>query len=130
MLLCDHAEVVQGKLYIMGGGWSRITPDTPSHIGIALHLQLSHDEAKNEHTFRLVLLNEEKEAVEIEGDTVVIDGKFGTKLRPEASDADLHYVPFALNINILIPSGRFSWVFEVDGEEVTSMSFAAAPPPA
>lgn len=29
VLLCDHAAVVEGKLYVMGGGWNRITRYVP-----------------------------------------------------------------------------------------------------
>ncbi len=35
LLLCDAAQVADGKLYVLGGGWSLIGPDpTPSAVAI------------------------------------------------------------------------------------------------
>ena len=36
MLLCDAAQAVEGKLYILGGGWNTIGPD-PAPTAIAMY---------------------------------------------------------------------------------------------
>jgi len=58
MLLADAAEAMNGKLYILGGGWSITGPQaTPS--AIAIKIDVPWDLANTPHTLRLDLLNED-----------------------------------------------------------------------
>jgi hypothetical protein len=54
-MLADAAQVVAGKLYVLGGGWSRIVPGGPfavyGKIDVPWHLR------KEEHTLRLELVD-------------------------------------------------------------------------
>src|SRR5213594_576499 len=56
MLLADSAQAVNGKLYILGGGWSIIGPD-PAATAIAIKIDVPWDLANRSHTFRLALLD-------------------------------------------------------------------------
>ena len=43
LILADEAEVVNGKLYMIGGGWNRLTAQSlpwPQHMAIALAIQV------------------------------------------------------------------------------------------
>src|SRR6185295_11764518 len=52
MLLADFAQVSDGKLTVVGGGWSLTGPEmTP--FGIALLVQVPWDQANRRHTLRL-----------------------------------------------------------------------------
>lgn len=42
LLLCDHAAVADGKLYIHGAGWTQINP-APSSFGIAVIVGIPWD---------------------------------------------------------------------------------------
>ena len=56
MMLCDSAQVAEGKLYILGGGWSVTGPDaTPS--AIAIKLDVDWHEADRPHHWELYLEN-------------------------------------------------------------------------
>jgi hypothetical protein len=64
MMLADAAHAVGGKLYILGGGWSIIGPD-PMPIAIALTIAVPWNEANTTHQLRLVLVDEDGQAVQI-----------------------------------------------------------------
>jgi hypothetical protein len=62
MLLADSAQAVNGKLYILGGGWSIIGPD-PAATAIAIKIDVPWDLANRSHTFRLALLDADEQPV-------------------------------------------------------------------
>jgi|SRR5680860_1054747 len=63
MLLADHAEAVNGKLYILGGGWS-VTGPRPVPFAIALKIDVPWDRANDPHRLRLELLDGDGRPVE------------------------------------------------------------------
>ena len=48
MLLCDAAQVSDGKLFILGGGWSMTGPD-PVPSAVALKIDVDWHEAGRSH---------------------------------------------------------------------------------
>ena len=54
MLLCDAAQVADGKLYVLGGGWSMTGPD-PVPSAIALKIDVDWHEAELAHHWELFL---------------------------------------------------------------------------
>jgi hypothetical protein len=62
MLLCDHADVANGKLYINGGGWT-ITGPAPRPAAIALDIKVPWDEREDKHEFVLDLLDTDGQPV-------------------------------------------------------------------
>src|SRR4051812_16597967 len=80
MLLADAAQAVEGKLYILGGGWS-VTGPEPTPSAVALYLQVPWDETNIRHEFHLDLVDSDGEPVEVETQAgerqpVVISGGF------------------------------------------------------
>ena len=59
MLLADAAQEVNGKLYVLGGGWSVTGPDVPP-MALAVKLDVPWTEANQAHTFELVLVDTEQ----------------------------------------------------------------------
>jgi hypothetical protein len=55
ILLCDNAQAVNGKLYIMGGSWNMTGPD-PVTMGVAIQILVPWDESNRRHEFRLQML--------------------------------------------------------------------------
>ena len=54
MMLCDAAQVADGKLYVLGGGWSLTGPD-PMPSAIALKIDVGWHEAESAHHWELFL---------------------------------------------------------------------------
>src|SRR5213078_2286630 len=56
LLLADAAQAVEGKLYVLGGGWS-VTGPQPVPMAIALKIDVPWDQANTRHSWRLELLD-------------------------------------------------------------------------
>ena len=66
LLVADRAEVVNGKLYLMGGSWDRITPPQFPHrmmLGIALGVRIPFTFTDEQHTVNVELRHEDKRIV-------------------------------------------------------------------
>ena len=57
LILADAAEVIGNKLYVMGGGWDRLTVHTEfpvaQHLAVAVSIALNPDELGQTHEFVL-----------------------------------------------------------------------------
>ena len=61
LLVADRAEVVNGKLYLMGGSWDRIGPPSFPHrmiLGIALGVRIPFAHTDDQHTVAIELHHE------------------------------------------------------------------------
>ena len=66
MLLADNAQAVNGKLYILGGGWD-LTGPGPVLMAIALKVEVPWIEANRPHKLGLALFTEDEQPVKIPG---------------------------------------------------------------
>ena len=118
MLLCDAAEAVGGKLYILGGGWSMASPAS-TRSAIAIYIQVPWDQTNYSHHFRLELLDADAQPVLTpEGQPVFVEGNFEVG-RPAGLKPGVPIdVPLALNVGQmqLPPDNRFEWRLTLDGE--------------
>ena len=62
MLLADYVQVSDGKLTVVGGGWSLTGPE-PTPFGIAILVHVPWDQANRRHTLRLELVDADGRAV-------------------------------------------------------------------
>lgn len=121
MMLCDHAVVADGKLYINGGGWS-VKGTAPSPSAIALKIDVPWDRTNKRIPLALRLVGADGEPV----DQISPDGKQRVEIHaefevgrppgmPEGTPLD---VPLAINIPPLqLDAGkRYSWELEIDGK--------------
>jgi hypothetical protein len=121
MLLCDAAESVGSKLYILGGGWSIIrTPNTPINMALAVKLSVPWDQANRPIPVKATLYDEDRHDVIKIGDNelpVEAEGTIETGRPPGLRAGTSLDVPFTLPFpNIALDSGGYDWVLEVDGE--------------
>jgi hypothetical protein len=120
MLLCDSAQVADGKLYILGGGWSLVGPD-PMPSAVAMKIDVDWTETGRPHHWELFLVDEDGHPVMIETPAgpqpMEVRGDFEVPRPenvPEGAPVDV-----ALAVNFgplpLPPGGRFTWKLTVDG---------------
>ena len=81
MLLCDHAVVADGKLYINGGGWS-IRPALPVPMYLALKFDVPWDQAGQPMTLDLRLVDEDGHPVVQPGPQGPQEGVFAAPAYP------------------------------------------------
>lgn len=118
MLLCDHAQAADGKLNVIGGGWS-LTGPGPAPFGIAILFQVPWDQANERHEFRLELLDADGQPVHLPNhdDPVFVEGSFETGRPPGMRPGTPTDFPFAMNSGPipLEPGGRYEWRLSVNG---------------
>jgi len=121
ILLADAVQAVEGKLYILGGGWSVAGPGaTP--MAIAVKIEVPWSQTNTRHVWQLDLLDADGAPVPVPG---VPDGPRPLLLRgdfevgrppglPPGTPIDL---PLAINLGPLQlpPACRYLWRFSVDG---------------
>jgi hypothetical protein len=135
MILCDAAQVADGKLYVLGGGWS-ITGPEPAPSGIAMKLDVAWSEADMPHHWELFLMDQDGQPLTVETPVgrqpVEVRGEFQvgrSSAVPEGSPIDV-----ALAVNFgplpLQPGNRYTWRLAIDGEseENWAVSFTTRPP--
>lgn len=134
MLLADSAQVVGGKLYLLGGGWSTIGPD-PTPFAIAMLLEVPWNEANQRFQFKLELLSEDAQPVLMptpEGERpLVLDGAFEVG-RPAGARVGMPLnVPIAINLPHLPlqPDRVYVWRLSIDGrtDEDWRLTFTTRP---
>lgn len=127
MMLCDHAVVAEGKLYIHGGGWDQISARGPS-TSVALLVQVPWDEMNRKQIISLRLVDEDGAFVtqQATGDAPVgIDAELevgrSTGLRPGSSAG----IPLAFTFPPLTldPDRGYQWRVECDGEPIGAARF-------
>ena len=115
LLLADHAAVVQGKLYLSGGGWDRVSPAEFPHqmmIGIAAGIRVPYTETDNAHSvgIRLESGSNAEALVEIQGELEVG--------RPPGSRGMDVLIPMAFNLPVTFSEpGDLVLIASVDGRE-------------
>jgi hypothetical protein len=126
MLLADFAQVSDGKLTVVGGGWS-ITGPEPVPFGIGILVHVPWDLANTRHTLRLELLDADGRPVEVavEGsdqeqpvvffDDVPFEVGRPPGIKPGTS------LEFVVAVNSgplpLEPGARYEWRLSIDGRQ-------------
>ena len=127
-MLCDHAEVADGKLFVNGGGWDQIPPHG-GPTGLAMLVHVPWDETNERRTIRGVLIDQDGNPVHQytpEGQNTV-GFELGFEVgRPVGVPAGTEVsIPFALNFPpmALVARQGYTWLFTLDDEELGRTSF-------
>jgi hypothetical protein len=129
LLLADYAVVSDGKLTIVGGGWSQTGPE-PAPFGIGLLIQVPWDQANALHTFSVELLDADGEPVVLETDEegeqpVAFGGDFEVGRPPGLKPGTPLDFPVAMNSTPLpLEPGRYEWRLMIDGESRSDWTLA------
>jgi len=134
MMLADFVQAVQGKLYVLGGGWS-VTGPGAVQMGIAVKIEVPWDQANIQHTFRLTLVDTDEQAVLVPGaeQPVQVEGQFEVGRPPGLKPGTP--LDFALAVNVpplpLQPDSRYVWRLLIDGksDEDWYVGFTTRPGP-
>jgi uncharacterized protein DUF6941 len=123
-LIADSAQVADGKLYVLGGGWERLTvqqvPVTRT-VEIATRIIVAWTETNRPLTFELQLVTEDGEALLNPAATPSVTVGRPVHLREGSDQA----VPLVLKVNgvALKQAGRYVFTLSYDGEVVARTAF-------
>ena len=120
MILADYAVVSDGKLTIVGGGWSQTGPE-PSAFGIGLLIQVPWDQANTRHVFSVELLDADGAEVVLQTEEdeqpVAFGGEFEVGRPPGLKPGTPLDFPVAVNSTPLpLEAGRYEWRLTIDGK--------------
>ena len=137
VLLADSAAVADGKLYILGGGWTQTGP-APVPSAIAIKIEVPWDQANRRHKLKLALLDSDGNPVMApptdDGPPqplAVFEAEFEVGRPPGMLPGTPIDAPLAMSIPPLpLPPGqRYSWNLEINGrsEDDWYLSFSTRP---
>ncbi len=136
MLLADSAQVADGKLYILGGGWSVTGPD-PVPSAVAVKVSVDAHEFDANHHWELFLEDADGRLVQFE----TPEGMQAIEVRGDFSASEPVGVPLGTPVDVpiavnfgpipLAPGQRFTWRMVIDGENLpgATASFTTRPLP-
>ena len=135
LIVADSAQAVGGKLYMLGGGWSRYQARSfpvQMAVGIALGLTVPWDQTNQKRSVELSIVDEDGEVVLPPVTTQVEVGR-PPGLKPGSSQR----VVIAATVGLRLPKpGRYEVVGKVEGQELERIYFdavqvgpPASPPP-
>lgn len=125
LMLCDSAQVYDGKLSMLGAGWSWIRSGTPYAVAAIVDVPWDKTNSKLNGTFLLV--NEDGHSVAPDGTNplrVEVEFEVGRPagMKPGSSQRIPIFIQvIPMDLSYAQP-GRYSWRLEIDGE-VESVNF-------
>jgi hypothetical protein len=131
MLLCDYAQAVGGKLYIVGGGWSILTKIQPrANMSLAVKLAVPWSRANERIHIEAALMTDQGEEVMQEGDqTVSAEGDLELGRPPGLRPGTPLDATFVLNFEGLeLDVGGYVWELRLGGEKAARIPFQVIQP--
>ncbi|MFL6162240.1 MAG: DUF6941 family protein [Jatrophihabitantaceae bacterium] len=132
MMIADYAEAVNGKLYMMGAGWSDAlaSPDGLVDCYVAVTFAFTPDEVRSKHTLEIRLVDSEDGQVKINGREVMHGGTFVVGPVSEATKATAVVSNLAAQFKGLpLGSGAYAFVLTVDDVELQRAEFGVSRQP-
>ena len=134
LILADSAQVVGNKLYLMGGGWDRLTVNqefpVEQRVGIALAIKVPWNRTNERHEFEIEIASEDADII------AKVGGNFEVGRPPGIPPGQDQRIQLAVEANLKFAKpGTFVIVAKLDGKEGQRvpfhvMSVAGAPIPA
>jgi len=124
LLVADRAEAVNGKLYLLGGAWDRITlPQFPgqANFDVALGVMVGYTETNERHEFGLTLEDDDNQVV-----LGPVSGQLELGRPPGLKPAQAQRFIVAVRGPFPLPAaGCYHWVLALDGRQVGRTTFWA-----
>lgn len=135
LMLCDWAEAINGKLFIQGGGWTRIAPHAPNaplNFALAMIVRVPYTRTNQKLSIDLTLLTEDGAPYAPpapggnSGPPVQFTMTFEVGRPPGMKAGEGTNLPFAAKLNGLnLTPGGYKLQASMDGDELASLSFTA-----
>jgi hypothetical protein len=134
--LADSADVINNKIYALGGGWNtifaRVFPVIHRRLTLAATVHVPFTDTNTAHKFEIRLMTQDgvDHPIGLRADeegrpvpVTAMGGEFTLGRPPQLVDGDEQIACFAFTIDGMRfeGPGMFSWVITIDGEEATRL---------
>lgn len=125
-ILCDFAQVAEGKLYVMGGAWTRIAANSPAPMTLAVIVHVPWDQANQPIKMEVALRDEEGGYVLVEGNRIGGEGEFEVGRPPGMKQGEQLSFPMVFTLgSVSLDPGGYVWQCEVSNEIIARCPFRA-----
>jgi hypothetical protein len=127
LILADAAQVVGAKLYLLGGGWDRLTVNRPfpvdQRLGIAVSMLVGWNETNRKHDFEVEIVSEDP-STEVPKSLVKVGGQCEIGRPPGIQAGQDQRFQIAVEMNLKIESpGTKTVITRIEGEEKRRIHF-------
>lgn len=119
LMLCDAAQISDGKLYILGGGWEQTSPGVPS--ALAIRIGVPWESSNDKHHFDVHLYDADGKSVMFPNpqggvSPLMLSGDFETGRPPGVAKGSTLWASVAIVIGPLPlePGARYVWQLSVN----------------
>ena len=100
-LIADYAEIVSGKLYVMGGGWDHtFAPDVPANVRFAAAVGVRVGWEETNRSIPVQVTVEDDDSREL----VRVDGAVQVGRAPDLPPGTSQLTQFAINLALPLPA--------------------------
>ncbi len=127
MLLCDAAQEVGGKLYVLGAGWTGLTqPDAPASMALAVILHFEWTETNQRHQVEIELQTDDGVPWETtEGQPLRVTTSVEVGRPPGVKPGTELNAPLASSFHgISLPAGGYVWVLRLGTQVLARCPFS------
>lgn len=133
LILADSAQVVGNKLYLLGGGWDRLTVNTgfplDQRCALAMSIRVPWNETNQKHTFEVEVASEDPTS-EAPKSLIKAGGQFEVGRPPGIPQGQDQRIQVAVDMNLRIDSeGTKVVVARIEGQEMQRTHFNVVPGP-
>ncbi len=131
ILMADSAEVLGGKLYMLGGGWDRMPASASKDskdsrvFALAFSILVPWHQANEKHTMKIEIIDEDGKRTIFK-----VEGEFEVGRPAGAVRGQLLRVPIAVKyMGTIEQPGTYAVIGSLDGEESCRTQFHVQLPP-
>ena len=130
LILADLAQVIGGKLHMMGGGWDRLNVQKFPHIqsfSVATSISVPWAHTNEKHNIKITMVDEDGQQ-----ELFKIEGEFEVGRAPGIKPGSYQRLMMAFTVNSLkfTEPKVYSIISFVDGQEMRRLEFNVVPNPA
>jgi hypothetical protein len=131
LILADAAQVVGNKLYLLGGGWDRLSPSKgfpfEQRCAIALAIKVPWNETNQKHEFEIEVCSEDQATEELKS-IAKINGQFEVGRPAGIPAGQEQHIQLAIDLRLKVDSpGTKIIIARADGTELKRLVFSVLP---
>ena len=133
LILADAAQVVGAKLYLLGGGWDRLTVNkafpVDQRCALALSIIVPWNETNQKHSFEVEIISEDNDTEEPKS-LVKVGGQFEVGRPPGIRQGQEQRFQLAIDMNLKIETaGTKTVIARIEGQEMQRLDFTVISSP-